>query len=137
MPDWEVSFRCADADEDGWQLIEAGALGVEVLGETSLRAFFRGEEEEVRRFEERAGEAGFELLGSAELPETNYTQLSGELMQPLEVGSLRICPIASAESAPLRLSETTLLLIPGAGFGTGHHVSTEMALELLQEAALA
>lgn len=125
-------FQGVDAEEHGWELIEAGAQGIEILDQDRLRVFL-GEGVEVREAVlERAQLIGLIFQGEAELPDVNWVQQCEDLMRPLEVGDCRIQPLVRFEDKPGEADPSAIYLIPGAGFGTGHHPTTGLLLALLQ-----
>lgn len=135
--DWQLFFEREEAEEFSWELIEEGAMGVEILAENSLRAFFQGDEAGKQAFVTRATELGFSFRSEEEIPDTNWVQQCEELMERNQIGQLTIVPVSGPDQLPQRDSKNHFFLIPGAGFGTGHHVSTEMALLHLQESFFA
>ena len=72
------------------------------------------------------------------IEETNWTQNCDDLFKTVQVGALSIYPVKSFEEGNI-LSinpEKDLVIIPGTGFGTGHHPTTFNLLKLLQHQAL-
>ena len=132
MSDWQVHFEIDDPDEEAWRLVEAGAMGVEILSGNTLRAFFHGSLEDVRVFEQHAAHLGFRPCAIEEIPERNWAQECADLMTPQKIGGFTVVPVPEASAVPLDLQPGALYVIPGAGFGTGHHVSTEMAMLIMQ-----
>ncbi len=60
-----------------------------------------------------------------------------DVWQPLTVGALNIIPFLSTEQAPPTAPQADeLRIVPGFGFGTGHHATTAMIIEMLQDPAL-
>jgi ribosomal protein L11 methyltransferase len=51
-------------------------------------------------------------------------------LPPLEIGKFRITPI---QSFKLASSDNEILIIPGMGFGTGHHETTRDVIYLMQQ----
>lgn len=65
------------------------------------------------------------------VPNKNWVQECKDLMEPVECGIFTVRPIPTAEdSVPPR--SNLIQIIPGMGFGTGHHEATFGALKLLQ-----
>ncbi len=67
------------------------------------------------------------------VPPENWHAQCAELWDPLTVVDITVQPVMSASdrsSAPP--TTPTLYLIPGTGFGTGHHATTRMILQLMQ-----
>ena len=68
-----------------------------------------------------------------EVEEKNWTQSCLALLEPLTVGDLTVTPLAEAVEKPSENPKSkTLYIIPGLGFGTGHHETTKTILSFLQ-----
>ncbi len=124
-----------DIEEAGAELMELGAAGSELLSRDAVKAFFRSEV----RARLAIGEA--EKLGlrcglMQPLQDENWTLKCAEMLTPITVGDVTIRPVVAAgqEGSP---EKDEISIIPGLGFGTGHHESTRLALRLLQHPALA
>ena len=70
------------------------------------------------------------------VPDKNWTQSTQELLQPLTIDSITVIPISSVEDLPSVKDPQKLYIIPGMGFGTGHHPTTQSIISLLQSSAL-
>lgn len=69
--------------------------------------------------------------------EENWVQRSAAVWSEVTVGDVRLIPVPDASAPSVASDESVVLhLIPGAGFGTGHHASTRLALQLLQHELL-
>lgn len=78
-------------------------------------------------------ENGFTLLEFSIVNEENWVQSCLDHFEELHIGNLNIIPISTSDSVKGKArSKNDLWLIPGSGWGTGHHPSTSLALELLQ-----
>jgi ribosomal protein L11 methyltransferase len=66
--------------------------------------------------------------------ETNWHAACSELWEPIELPGLRITPITDRDSAGVP-ADRQLMIIPGQGFGTGHHTTTRMLLEEIARVA--
>jgi ribosomal protein L11 methyltransferase len=79
---------------------------------------------------------GFILCKRSLVGDRNWVQECADVWQPLLIGALTLNPILSLEAAPKTpRPPRELRLIPGFGFGTGHHPTTAMILEALQNDA--
>lgn len=129
---WQFDFRCNDSSEDGYQLTQLGAAGVEELAPDRVRAFVEGNEAERTRFVELAASAACELLEAAAVPDVNWVAQCADLLKETKVGVLTVRPLLEADALSAKRLPGQLLLIPGMGFGTGHHPSTAAVLRLMQ-----
>ena len=139
-------FCCTLAFEDeelwSWFCFGKGALGVETMAEfpteLTLRIFFQhkplgGAEKLVDDFRnETASEATIKIRQEGIRPVENWQANWREHFHPVKVGqSLIILPSWKTE---IELSGRHPVWIdPGQGFGTGHHLSTALALEMLEQ----
>lgn len=68
------------------------------------------------------------VIESGEIEDEPWVQKHEESLVSKTVGSLTIVPVAQPEIAP-EPQPHTIIIVPGLGFGTGHHHSTHMMLE--------
>lgn len=128
---WQISFTTPEPEERACILFEEGAGGVEILNDDTLRCFFSGDETSLQDFCERAAAHGFRCREKQKVPETNWLTKCQELWQPLHFDGLSIVPVMDESTHEGEASPETLFLIPGEGFGTGHHATTKTIVELL------
>ena len=124
-----------------WYCFENDALGVETISESSseltLRVFFAikpsgGAKKLIDNFRiETAPEAKIKIIKESIRSVENWQSNWREHFRPVKVGqSLIILPSWETE---FELSGRHPVWIdPGQGFGTGHHISTVLALEMLE-----
>ena len=139
-------FCCTLAFEDeelwSWFCFGKGALGVETMAEfpteLTLRIFFQhkplgGAEKLVDDFRnETASEATIKISEEGVRPFENWQANWREHFRPVKVGqSLIILP--SWETGFEFDGRHPVWIDPGQGFGTGHHLSTALALEMLEQ----
>lgn len=74
---------------------------------------------------------GITILSENNVKIENWTAKCENLLEPLSIGKLLILPFAEPKEVDLKNNE--IGVIAGLGFGTGHHESTKIALELLQK----
>lgn len=79
-----------------------------------------------------AQEFNIQLKRSGELAKRNWIQCCPVERGRVEIGKFKIHLLADEETASSEPSENCIYLRPGAGFGTGTHPATRLALELLQ-----
>ena len=139
LPLWRMLFSRSGAEEHGHALLGLGTAGLEICGPHEVACYFEGSEVKARGFCRRAGALGFKLLALEATPRRNWVQACHELWTPLQAGRLRVVPVLEAgpQSDCGRAAREELLIAPGEAFGTGHHASTRMALELLQQPEIA
>ncbi len=133
---WQFDFRCRDSSEDGYQLTQIGASGVEELSDDRVRAFVEGDESERAAFVERATASGCELVKGEPVQMVNWVAQCADLLKPTRAGTLTVRPLLEEDALKATRGEGELLLIPGMGFGTGHHPSTAAVLELMQHSTV-
>ena len=134
---WKITFDCAAADEEGWLLTELGINAWEVISATQLECFFKTTRTDLEAFLNAAAKAGLKCAACEAVDEVNWVQRCREGWQSAQAGALRILPILDDnedQNRPFAADEIGIL--PALGFGTGHHASTRMALELLQHIAV-
>jgi ribosomal protein L11 methyltransferase len=125
-----------------WYCFENGALGVETILESptelTLRISFQnkplgGAEKLVDDFHNKTdSEATIKIREEGIRPVENWQANWREYFRPLKVGqSLIILP--SWETGFELDDRHPVWIDPGQGFGTGHHLSTALALEMLEQ----
>lgn len=118
-------------EEQSAALFEAGAEGVEILSTDSLSCFVRADRAGLERFLEIARREPYQLLGHAEVEDRNWIQECEEVWKPLSIGRITIRPIVTGKQCESpRKGE--IQIVPGLGFGTGHHATTSCVIALLQ-----
>lgn len=142
MQHWIITVSLHGHSEDeleslGMELVSEGALGAYVAGPSEVRFFLKGDMDAVRITAESLlpHNATFTI---AEAPDENWTQRCAEILTPLTVKNITVQPLVSAGSRPEGKSEKgTLFIIPGLGFGTGHHETTKNVIGILQSEDIA
>lgn len=117
-------------------LIELGASGTAVLCAPEITAYIEGNEEMCAEITKNIPALGCELKAVNVLTETNWTGCCAEVWEPMQIKGLKIIPVQSTESAPPSSNTHEIFIIPGLGFGTGHHPTTRMMLSALQHQLL-
>jgi ribosomal protein L11 methyltransferase len=141
---FEICCTLAFEDEElwSWFCFGKGALGVETMAEfpteLTLRIFFQhkplgGAEKLVDDFRnETTSEATIKISEEGIRPFENWQANWREYFRPVKVGqSLIILP--SWETGFEFDGRHPVWIDPGQGFGTGHHLSTALALEMLEQ----
>ncbi len=141
----ELSVELPRLQEDLWSAFcfEENALGIEIVNELEtrlqMRVFFENQDIRlVKKLPQQFCQFYQQPLGTIQLlaleryPYEDWQSAWKQYFLPTNVGqSFTICPpwkIAghSAERIPI-------VIDPGQGFGTGHHPSTRLALEALEQ----
>jgi len=117
-------------------LLEEAATGF-VQDDTRLRAYVptdRWATVDREQLEARLAADGYpDALSLRPLAAKNWNEVWEESLSPVRVGPFLICP--SAVDVPPDAPDTTVLRIdPEMSFGTGHHATTRLALQLLADA---
>jgi ribosomal protein L11 methyltransferase len=121
-------------------------LRATAIQETEERwlVFFAGREDRDRAAAALPAVAPARLqVDPIDVPDEDWARRSQQALTPVRVGRFVIAPPwAAAGAAPLArggtaTGETTLVIQPSMGFGTGHHASTRLCTTLLQRLDLA
>ena len=151
MTYWLITFNLSTvcqsmSDEERseleFSLIEAGAEGLYSTSSESLHCFLSSlNEQDAITFAKSQISDQLLSFEVTSVPEENWTQRSNELLQPIHIGTLQIIPVTDSTAA-YKIQQTLteeeiknkLFIIPGMGFGTGHHATTKTVLTFLDEA---
>jgi ribosomal protein L11 methyltransferase len=115
-----------------YELMEQGALGTTVESPPLLSCFVDSDEVTVARFVHVAEGLGLTLQDRQEVTQQNWSEQCPELWLPIQAGDIKILPVQSPDDSQV-VSPNTLKIIPGLGFGTGHHPTTRMILTVLSQ----
>lgn len=137
MDTLELTLSVPALDHDrmiAW--LEDRATGF-VQEESELRAYvpaYRWSEEDQKWLEERLVAAGYaDALAVRPLASRNWNAAWEESIPPVRAGSFLLCPTSG--TIPSKHADATVLRIdPAMSFGTGHHATTRLALQLLDDA---
>jgi len=131
-PDSELTSE--HIDTVCYTLMEAGAAGTTVEADGKISCFACGDAAEANRLASIAQSNGCTVTSQEQVKEENWNQLCSEVWQAVDTGTLKVLPVESLEDAA-STDTNTIKIIPGQGFGTGHHPTTRMILETLGERA--
>lgn len=115
-----------------YELMQEGAVGTAVETPPFLCCFVEPNEDAVARVTSYAHSMGLTLHSREDLAQQSWSDRCPELWQQIDAGGLRILPVESPEDKQA-VSSSTLKIIPGLGFGTGHHPTTRMILTVLSQ----
>lgn len=116
---------CAD-------LVELGASGTAVDRAPEITCYLEGDQSKVDAFIEGLAGLGCSLLSQGQVKQENWTGACPDVWEPITAGPLTVVPVeslADSRSVP----PGAIRIIPGLGFGTGHHATTRMVLTALAE----
>ncbi len=122
-------------DDLGCELIELGALSTSIESPPDISCFMKCTESERDDFLASVPTDRLRLLQCAEVTEENWSEGCPEVWAPIQAGQIEIVPVSS-EHDPRPYSSSAIRIIPGQGFGTGHHATTRMILEEMSDLAL-
>ncbi len=131
---WELRLSATYPEEVAALLVNAGAGGAQILDEHHLLVYLQATSSGLEEFLKQAAQCGATLIDTTPVIQENWTAQCPELWRPISVGELKVIPVdeLSPFTERKRPTATEILIVPGTGFGTGHHASTAMLLELLQ-----
>lgn len=133
-------LRHSHAEEASLDLSMAGITGIEVISSTEVRAYYDPQVLAEHDFATQAATYGFEVEESVDILEENWSAHNEELHRPITIGAVTLQPVLpplrgvrepAVPSQPLPTGHT-LEIVPGLGFGTGHHPATRLLVALLQ-----
>lgn len=131
-----AALSCSTDDVDALccELISIGASGTLVDESGRIVCYIDTATSEIQPIIECATRALCSIISDEEVAEKNWAEHCSELWEPVIAGDLRIVPVQSLHSNHPS-DPSTLLIIPGQGFGTGHHPTTRMIVEELSARA--
>lgn len=130
---WRIAFHSANPDEIAAYFIAQGAAGVEITGSNSFECYIEGDISELDAVINKAARLGITFAGAEKVTAANWCAQCTELWEITKAGTLTIRPVQSEQGIENDAKDPDLFIIPGLGFGTGHHASTRQALILMQE----
>lgn len=114
-------------------LVELGASGTAVTHPPEIVAYIEGDETDCKNIENHLPVLDCYIKSRHEIVDTNWTGACPDVWEPLCVGNLTIKPVESSDSVTEVPQINEILLIPGLGFGTGHHATTRMMVAAIQK----
>ena len=128
---WKVVLSSHNAEASAALVSQIFPSGVELLSATEFCAYYSGEGAQLRDLFESLRTLGIRAVTHEEYNDKNWIQHCRELWHEVQIDALRLVPVADATEIDQH-SNDSIFIVPGTGFGTGHHESTQLALELLQ-----
>lgn len=134
---WNLVFSSPTPWEQSSLLFEIGAQGIEVISDSKFSCFFEGTRSAALSFSEKASNFGFALSSIEPIPQKNWVQECEAMQESVVSGLLTVRPVFDAERASqIDQDPQVILLIPGLGFGTGHHDTTRTILCFIQHSSI-
>lgn len=130
-------FASETAENIGGICWALGAAGVTENPDGSVQVYISGTELKAQELATLiCNSLGIKPLSVQQENQENWVQRNSEILEPIKCGQWQILPMAEPPTTRLRLEPFEIAIIPGMGFGTGHHSSTQLALSLLTELKL-
>lgn len=111
-------------------LLDAGASGTTIESDAKISCFIEGGAERAAHIATVALSYGCTIISQEPVKEENWNQQCADVWQPVDAGALRVVPVESLDGSTIN-DPNVIKIIPGQGFGTGHHPTTRMILETL------
>lgn len=118
---------CAD-------LLELGAAGTAVDRAPEITCYLEGDQAKADQFVAALRNFNCELISVSKVSNENWTGACPDVWEPIRAGTIEVVPVQSSED-PRPTTKDSIRIIPGLGFGTGHHATTRMVLVELCEYA--
>jgi ribosomal protein L11 methyltransferase len=137
MTNWKVLRISGEDLEERISLLfegvsdEIGFSGVEFNTDGSCTCYLVGEVSQILK--EQIQKLNLHLENEQDLADQNWTQSCPELFEPIHFDKLSIIPVTGLiQSREYIKKAEDILIIPGTGFGTGHHATTRNLIRILQ-----
>lgn len=127
--DWRDTFEVALLDHDVSALEEGPGDG--------CRVFFlstAGRDDAARELRQACPDCAFEPV---DIPDDNWAARSQASLRAITAGRLIVAPPWDLPTTPPDPEGRLIVIQPSMGFGTGHHATTRLCLEALQQLPLA
>lgn len=112
------------------ELIEYGASGTSVDRAPVVTCYLAGDNHSLNKFLELLPSLGCNLISISQVKEDNWAGSCPEVWEPIRAGGFEVIPVESLTD-PRPSPPGAIRIIPGLGFGTGHHATTRMVLSEL------
>ncbi len=116
------------------ELIERGAAGTAVDKAPEITCYLEGTQAVVDSFLHEARALRCHVVSFSAVSQENWTAACPDVWEPIRVGDLEVVPVESPDD-DRPFMPGAIRIIPGLGFGTGHHATTRMVLSALSEHA--
>ncbi len=116
-------------DELGYNLFSLGASGTEQVDQ-NFKAYFLVEQFPKADIEQMLLEQSITNYEFSTVKNENWVGMCEELFQPVQINNLKILPVFDYQLKPKVPGQ--IYIIPGMGFGSGHHETSQMLSTILQ-----
>lgn len=135
---YQIKILAEAIDDIAAIALHHGAAGAEVVSDKSCIISALCSESESKELCSILTQLGAEIVQITLAEKINWAQSCESLWKTVSAGTLTVVPIASLGSIKQSSSDTNVIyVIPGTGFGTGHHATTYACLEMLQHPRVA
>lgn len=137
-PWWRIEISAADIDEIGPELFGWGVQGIHEIAPGKAEVFWQGATPAAAL--DAVVQCGGNVLSVSEVPLENWVRMASNQWEPISCDAIHLDfveefapqdPPPTSPAAPSKLR-----IVPGLGFGTGHHPTTRTLLELMQHPEL-
>ncbi len=130
---WTINACWENVEENSYLLFELDIRGLVILDNNNFECFFTGNSDSLDILKNQISELGITINSSCMVEDRNWLQKCEEIWQPVDIKNIRITPIIDIDSTALSNNrQNEIYIIPGEGFGTGHHDTTKNIIEILQ-----
>jgi ribosomal protein L11 methyltransferase len=137
---FELTFSYPDnlsIEDASYAILGAGidSLSLNLINKTNgntIVSYFSGDSLELNELVKNLKFININLVNSTLVEDKNWILECMEMHSIIQVEKVSIVPVASANDIKSNNDKLKINLIPGYGFGTGHHESTQIALKLMQ-----
>ncbi len=123
-------------DSISLNLMELGAAGTAVMQAPDIVAYIEGDEASCRAIQNCLAQIGCTEKSLHKLEDSNWLGSCPDIWEPQKIDDLTIIPVESLDAAKAIPNTDEIQLIPGQGFGTGHHATTRMMISAIQKSAM-
>ena len=106
------------------------------IGKEIATCVHEGTREDAELARELVHTAGFVTSDPFPVLEENWVAKCSAMWQPVQAEQIKVTPILDSDHQNLKESDDEIFIVPGSGFGTGHHPSTHAALCLMQDSRI-
>ncbi len=125
---WQIRCQAENSEEFAAIAMIEGAKGTEII---DSEEFFVYADSQPTELIEQLKSYGILIKEFTQIKPVNYVQKCADVWQPITVGDVSLKPVLDSDGPTPNVESGTIWIIPGNGFGTGHHESTRLAIGLM------